>query len=125
MTPRLFKIDSHPKRIAICASESFVVGGAFFLDFSRPLILRRYLGVGHVVGIFVPVIHEGEREGTYLVDVGKDNAYFADIQELWRQRFPSSAPPPAHFHRKQDVLAYFATQFSGRERSGRGEEMRP
>lgn len=114
MTPRLFKIDAHPRRIAICASESFITGGAFFLDFSRPLISRRYLGVGPVAGIFVPVIHEGEREGTFLVDVARDNAYFEDIQELWRQRFPSTPPPPEYFHRKQDILAHFAAQFSVR-----------
>lgn len=114
MTPRLFRIDKYPRRVAICAAGSYVVGGAFFLDFSRPLILRRYLGVGHVAGIFVPVIHEGEREGTYLVDVGRDNAYFEDVQELWRQRYPSPAQPPEYFHRKQDVLAHFAAQFSSR-----------
>ena len=119
MTPRLFKLDQHPKRIAICAAESYVVGGAFFLDFSRPLVARRYLGVGPVAGIFVPVIHEGEREGSYFVDVARDNAYFADIQELWKQRYPSSAPPPAYFHRKQDVLAHFAAQFSTRTRVSR------
>ncbi len=114
MTPRLYKIDKYPKRVAICASESYVVGGAFFLDFTRPLIMRRYLGVGPVAGVFVPVIHEGEREGSYLVDVGRDNAYFDDIEELWRQRYPSSAQPPEYFHRKQDILAHFAAQFSSR-----------
>lgn len=124
MTPRLFRIEGHPKRIAICASESFVVGGAFFLDFSRPLMLRRYLGVGPVAGIFVPVIHECEREGSYFVDVARENPYFDDIQELWRQRFPSAAPPPAHFHRKQEILAHFAAQFSGRATTGPGEELR-
>ena len=112
MTPRLFKHDKYPKRIAICASGSFVVGGAFFLDFSRPLIVRRYLGVGPIAGAFVPVVHEGEREGTFLVDVGKENPYFDDIQELWRQRYPSTVPPPEYFHRRQDILAHFAAQFS-------------
>ena len=115
MAVRLFKLEQHPRRIAISGTETFVVGGAFFLDFTRPLVLRRYLGVGPVSGMFVPVIHEGEREGTYLVDVGKDNAYFADIQELWRQRFPSTAAPPEHFHRRQDILAHFAAQFSIRK----------
>ena len=114
MTPRLFKLDKYPKRIAICAAENYVVGGAFFLDFSRPLIARRYLGVGPVAGVFVPVIHEGEREGTYMVDVARDNPYFDDIQELWRQRFPTTSPPPEYHHRKQDVLAHFAAQFSTR-----------
>ncbi len=114
VSPRLFKIDKYPRRVAICVAESYVVGGAFFLDFSRPLILRRYLGVGPVAGIFVPVIHEGEREGSYLVDMGCDNAYFDDVQELWRQRYPTLAQPPEYFHRKQDILAHFAAQFSGR-----------
>lgn len=114
MAVRLFKLERHPRRIAISGAETFVVGGAFFLDFSRPLVVRRYLGVGPVSGLFVPVIHEGEREGSYLVDVDRDNPYFADIQELWRQRFPSTAAPPAHFHRRQDILAHFVAQFSMR-----------
>lgn len=114
MGVRLFKLEQHPKRIAISGTGTFVVGGAFFLDFSRPLVLRRYLGVGPVSGMFVPVIHEGEREGSYVVDVDRDNTYFADIQELWRQRFPSTPPPPEYFHRRQDILAHFAAQFSTR-----------
>jgi hypothetical protein len=116
MAVRLFKVEKFPRRIAISGVDTFIVGGAFFLDFSRPLVLRRYLGVGPVWGMFVPVIHEGEREGTYLVDVDKDNAYFADIQELWRQRFPSTAPRPEFFARRQDILAHFAAQFSTRTR---------
>ena len=116
MTPRLFKIEEHPRRIAISGADTFVVGGAFFLDFSRPLIARRYLGVGPVWGIFVPVIHEGEREGSFVVDVGRDNPYFADIQELWRQRYPGKAPPPEHHRRRQDILAHFAAQFSTRRK---------
>ena len=121
MTVRLFKLDAHPRRIAVSGVETFVVGGVFFLDFSRPLMLRRYLGVGPVSGAFVPVIHEGEREGTYMVPVDRENAYFGDLQELWRQRYPRSAPPPAHFARKQDILAHFVAQFSSQPPRSREE----
>ena len=94
MTPRLFKHDKYPKRIAICASGSFVVGGAFFLDFSRPLIVRRYLGVGPIAGAFVPVVHEGEREGTFLVDCATaERKLDLEFETPFCAQFAAWAPP--------------------------------
>ena len=111
MALRLFKVENHPKRIAICDVDTFVVGGAFFLDFSRPLELRRWLGVGPVTGALVPVVHEGESIGHYVVEVGRTNPYFEDIRELWKLRYPLAPRPPATQAEGSKIAADFASQF--------------
>jgi len=108
---RLFKVENHPRRIAICDVDTFVVGGAFFLDFSRPLELRRWLSVGPVIGAFVPVVHEGQSTGAYIVEVDRGNPYFADIRELWRLRYPTARRPPAAEADGAKIAADFASQF--------------
>jgi len=111
MALRLFKVEGHPGRIAVCDVDTFVVGGAFFLDFSRPLEVRRWLGVGPVTGAFVPVVHEGQSSGDYLVEVDRANPYFGDIRELWRLRYPTPAPVPAVEAHGARIAADFASQF--------------
>ena len=111
MALRLFKVESHPRRIAICDVDTFVVGGAFFLDFSRPLELRRWLGVGPVTGASVPVVHEGQSTGHYVVEIDRGNPYFADIRELWRLRYPMAPRPPAATADGSKIGADFASQF--------------
>lgn len=115
VTLRLFKVDNHPKRIAICGVDTFVVGGAFFLDFSRPLRLRRWLGVGPVTGASVPVVHEGQSRGDYVVEIDRGNPYFADIRELWRLRYPLAPRPPATRADATKIAADFASQFPNHE----------
>jgi hypothetical protein len=111
MALRLFKVEGHPRRIAVCDVDTFVVGGAFFLDFSRPLEVRRWLGVGPVIGAFVPVVHEGQASGGYIVEVDRANPYFGDIRELWRLRYPTPAPAPAMRSEGSKIAADFASQF--------------
>lgn len=111
MALRLFKVENHPKRIAVCDVDTFVVGGAFFLDFSRPLQLRRWLGVGPVTAALVPVVHEGQSTGHHVVEVHRGNPYFADIRELWRTRYPLAPRPPAARADASKIAADFASQF--------------
>ena len=111
MALRLFKLEKYPARVAVSDVDTFVVGGAFFLDFSRPLELRRWLGVGPVIAALVPVIHEGERTGGYVVGLERGNPYFGDIRELWRQRHPAKAPEPEALADGLKIVADFASQF--------------
>lgn len=108
---RLFKLEQHPKRIAVSEVDTFVIGGVFFLDFSRPLELRRWMGVGPAIGAFVPVVHEGEKNGAYVVGIDKSNTYFADIRELWTQRYRSEVPPPVTIADRLKIVGDFASQF--------------
>jgi hypothetical protein len=108
---RLFKTEQHPNRIAVSEVDTFVIGGIFFLDFSRPLQLRRWLGVGPAIGALVPVVHEGEKTGGYAVAIDQSNPYFGDIRELWKQRYPAEAQAPARAADGLKIIADFASQF--------------
>lgn len=52
MTVNIFKIDKYPNRIAVSKIDSYVEGGAFFLDFGRQLIVSlRFFGVPPRLGV--------------------------------------------------------------------------
>ena len=111
MAIRLFKLEQHPNRVAVSDVDTFVIGGVFFLDFSRPLELRRWLGVGPAIGAFVPVVHEGEKNGGYVVGIERSNPYFGDIRELWKQHYPADASTPTTSADGVKIIADFASQF--------------
>ena len=105
----LFSLDAHPNRVAISDTGSFVTDGAFFLDFSRPLEKDRRFGL--TVGVFVPVIHQGEARGGYVVGVGRGDPYYPDIRKLWKARYPAAQLAPAVEAEGFKIIADFATQF--------------
>ena len=109
MPIRLFTLDGHPNRIAASDVDSSVSDGAFFLDFSRPLESRRKLGV--TLGLFMPVIHEGESNGGYVVGVERRDPRFKELQALWKAHYPSIQPSPAAASDGLKIVADFATQF--------------
>jgi hypothetical protein len=116
MAFRLFELPDYPNQIAISEIDSFIPGGAFFLDFSRPLEHRRWLGVpnrwvGSPVAIFVPVVHEGERNGGYVLGVHRSDPYFAQLRALWKNHYPSKRTSPSTVAEGTKIVADFATQF--------------
>jgi hypothetical protein len=113
MTVRLFQLPSHPGRVAISKVDSFVVGGTFFLDFSRPLekIKWRDLWFGRTLALIVPVIHETEGDGGYVVGVHRSEPAFGDVCALWKTNYPlRAAPPPSQKPEGLRIIADFATQ---------------
>jgi len=61
----------------------------FLLDFNRPLQRLHWLDginkwVGPVVGLLVPVVHQSEQAGGYLISVHRGEPYYADIPTLWK-----------------------------------------
>jgi hypothetical protein len=46
------------------------------------------------VGLLIPVVHERERTGGFLVSAQRADPYFTDILALWRARFPRQRLPP-------------------------------
>lgn len=111
MPLQLIRLESHPHEFAATKVGSVVPDGAFFLDFSRPLERQRWLGIGPTLGLFVPVVHQGEQTGGYVVSVRRGAAYFADIQKLWRQRHPSARLVPLMSADGLQIIADFAAQF--------------
>lgn len=116
MALQLFELPQFPGRTAATEMSSFVPEGIFFLDFSRPLETHRWFGVrnqwlGRPIAIFVPVVHEGEREGGYFVGVDRSSPYFEQLRSLWRQRYPSKEVAPTVAADQLKIVADFANQF--------------
>lgn len=83
----------------------------FFLDFSRRLEKIRRFAIGPAVGLLVPVVHEGEQTGGYVISVRHDEPYFRDLQTLWKQHYREQrtrmAPPVEGLR----LIADFGTHF--------------
>jgi len=82
----------------------------YLLDFSRPLKKRRRFGLA-VIALHVPVIHQGEEAGEFIIGCHADDPYFKDIKKFWKKYYPS-----AKKHQLSDVgglerIADFATHF--------------
>jgi hypothetical protein len=116
MTLHLFELEEFPDQIAICKTDEYVRDGVFFLDFSRRLKALRWFGVlnewfGFPTALMVPVIHQGEEAGGYIVGIHRSEPYYAEVRTLWRQRYPTKKVSPTSDVDAFKVIADFATQF--------------
>ena len=109
MHTSIFKLAIHPNQLAICKSKSHIVGGTFFLDFSRPIQLYRKMGMVRAIG--VPVVHEGEREGGFVITVKKRDPNFSRIRQLWKEHYPETRTAPFYEADGMKIIADFAEQF--------------
>lgn len=113
----LIELTEYPDRLAVTKIDKVIHGGAFFLDFTRPLEVLRWLGirnrwVGFAVGLLVPVVHQGEEHGGFVISVNPTDPYFSDIRALWKKQYPSkgfalTAPPADGL----SIIGAFAAQF--------------
>ena len=116
MALTLVAFDDPPSRFAATKVGATVPSGRFFLDFTRKLEVIRWLGVrnryiGPAVGLLVPVVHEAEKLGGFVISLSVGDPYFPDLRKLWKIHFPSS---PAAVPQEADglkIIADFATQF--------------
>lgn len=111
----LLQLGAHPTEIAGTKLGSCIEDGAFFLDFSRPLSKLRWLGawntrVGFTMSLVVPVIHEAESTGRRSMAVDRGDAYFREVQRLWKERFPSKRRPAISAASEPEIASNFATQ---------------
>jgi hypothetical protein len=116
MALQLITLHARPNEVAVTKVGGVVTDGAFFLDFSRPLEHIRWFGVrnrwlGLTVGLMVPVVHQGERSGGYVISVHRSDPYFADVRRLWKERYPSKRTPPTMETDGLNIIADFARQF--------------
>ncbi|TXC62073.1 hypothetical protein FSC37_23135 [Piscinibacter aquaticus] len=112
----LLQLGAHPDEIAATQRGDCIDGGAFFLDFSRPLEKLRWFGawnrrLGFTMSLIVPVIHQAESAGLRTIAVDRGDSYFAELQRLWRQRFPVARPAPVSQASGAQIAADFAAQF--------------
>lgn len=59
----------------------------------------------------MPVVHEGEREGGFVVGVHRSDPAFAQVRALWKQRYPQKPRVPTTEVDELDLMGAFATQF--------------
>lgn len=116
MALQLIKLDAYPHETAVTKVGSLVTNGAFFLDFSRPLEHRRWFGVhnrwfGLTVALLVPVVHQREHIGGFVIGVHRGDPYFADLRALWKAHYPSKSTLPTTVADGLKIIADFATQF--------------
>ena len=112
----LLQLGAYPDEIAATQVQTCRDGGAFFLDFSRPLQRLRWLGVwntrvGYTMSLTVPVVHQGEHPGTRTIAVDRIDPYYRELQRLWQTRYPKVHPAPAMLVAQPQVDADFAAQF--------------
>ena len=109
----IFKFHAFTDDFAVSKTGRFVEGHSFFLDFTRRLTLKKWptKWLGFHAGLLVPVIHEGQKEGGYIIGVGRMDPYFKVLIALWNERFPSSRPAPQTEAGGLVVVADFANNF--------------
>ena len=116
MALTLIAFDYPPSRFAATEVGAIVPNGRFFLDFTRKLEVIRWLGVrnryiGPAVGLLVPVVHEAEKSGGFVIGVDVSDPYFRDLRKLWKAHFPSGSVAVPEEADGLTIIADFATQF--------------
>lgn len=116
MALTLIAFDNPPSRFAATKVGATVPDGRFFLDLTRRLEVIRWFGVrnryiGPAVGLLVPVVHEAEKSGGYVIGVEISDPYFRDLRKLWKERFPSRPVAVSEEADGLKIIADFATQF--------------
>ena len=90
MAITLFELEQFPNRIAISKAKDYQINGTFFLDFSKPLTVIRWFGkvndyFGFAVGLRVPVIHQSENVGGYVISCHVNDPQYKTIKQLWKR----------------------------------------
>lgn len=107
---KLFELDGFPARVGATDVDGFVEGGVFFLDFGRPLQIKRKFGL-ITEAVFAPLIHQGEREGGFIIGVHRSEPCFEQVRALWTKHYPTPSPIPQEEIGGLRVIADFAKQF--------------
>ena len=116
MPVQLFQLPELPHGIAVSSVGRCVEGGAFLLDFSRPLkFLRGNKWLPFPTGISVPVIHQSETVAAgYGVVVYRWTPEWRAIKGLWKLakigRFQHRHVPTGPYSELK-IIADFHTQF--------------
>ena len=115
METQLFQFNSHPNDIAITKTK-FLLDGLLFLDFRRPLKRIRWFGVlnrwfGFTVALSVPVVHQGEHQGDFVIGIHTNDPNFKNVLALWKEHYPTKRNPPETKAEGFKIIGDFALQF--------------
>ncbi len=102
---------SYPGEFVVTKSGRLLEGSLFFLDLSRPLERLRRYRIGPTIALLVPVVHESETSGGYVIGVDKASPYFSEIEMVWKTHFPRRWIPPNAGELGLHVIASFGLHF--------------
>lgn len=95
MSLTVYGFKDYPNLLAVTKTDAPLEECVFFLDFTRPISKRRWLGfgkygilnnwIGPLVGLGAPVVHAGEVTGGYIISVHITDPYFFDVIKWWKQ----------------------------------------
>lgn len=116
MAITLFELEDFPNRVAISKANDYQINGTFFLDFSKPLTVVRWFGkindvFGIAVGLRVPVIHQSENVGGYVISCHANDSQYKTIKKLWKSNYPTANPKVEKEADGLNVIVDFANQF--------------
>jgi hypothetical protein len=117
MALQLFAFPGFPHDIAVTKNDDVSAQVCpFFLDFNRPLRKVRKFGVvndwiGRTVLLGVPVVHQGERAGGFVISVPRGDPYFDALQTLWKQHAGTTRGMMTSPAGGLDIIADFARNF--------------
>jgi hypothetical protein len=116
MALTLYGIFDRPHDIVATKTGAPLEDCVFLLDFTRPLVRIRWLGVtnqwvGPTVHLLVPVVHEGEEKGGYVIGVHRGQSYFKEIPRLWREHSGTTRTIKSDPVEGSDIIADFGRHF--------------
>jgi hypothetical protein len=116
MALQLFRLPALPNGIAVSSVGSCVDGGAFLLDFTKPItFVRGNRWLPFPTAIMVPIIHQSETYAAgYRVPVYRWTPEWRAISRLWKMVEKGQFKPqhkPTGPYGGLKVIADFAIQF--------------
>ena len=116
MALTLFGFHDRPHDFAATKAGVALEDCVFLLDFTRPLERIRWFGVtnrwlGVKVGLLVPVVHQGQEKGEFVIGVHRGEPYFTDISKLWREHYGAARTIKSESTDGLNIIADFATHF--------------
>lgn len=116
MALKLYGFHNRPHDVAVTKTDAPLEECMFLLDFTRPLERIRWLGVtnrsfGPTVGLLVPVVHQGEEKGGFVIGIHRGQPYFTDIPKLWHKHRGSVCTIKSKPMDELDIIADFSRHF--------------
>lgn len=110
MPVNMFLLSMHPDRVAISKIDIDPHDGLFFLDFARPLEVRRRWGFA--VSLVVPVKHQSEMTSSFSIGVPRTDPAFANIRSLWKKgEYPKDGLATGPYSSPETMAAHYRLNF--------------
>ncbi len=117
----LYQAPGFPGQVAISKVDPPVDGGAFFLDFSRPIqVIKSFLGrrnrqFGTAIELHVPIVHQRQNSkdtsDLFVIGIHSGDPRFSQVRALWKERYLSAANSPSSAVPGVKVIADLYAQF--------------